>query len=114
MKEQINDLVSGLCTSESSPESLGTASHLISGYYLLYDKPLISDSFFLTYFWTLVSESKCELDHYVVRWSVVITINIDGVSSTRKLERHTVDLVKSNVFSRVVSTLKYSNATMEF
>lgn len=63
----------------------------------------------------MVSESNCELDHYLVHQSAVITITLVLMkfSSSRKLERHTVELIKSNAFSRVVSTLKHSDATME-
>ena len=42
-----------------------------------------------------------------------MTITLMECSSSRKLERHTVELIKSNAFSRVVSTLKHSAATME-
>lgn len=42
-----------------------------------------------------------------------MTITLKDCSSLRKLERHTVKLIKSNAFSRVVSTLKHSAATME-
>ena len=63
----------------------------------------------------MASESNCELDHYLVHQSAVITITLVLMefSSSRKLERHTVELIKSNAFSRVVSTLKHSDSTME-
>lgn len=63
----------------------------------------------------MVSESNCELDHYLVHQGAVITITLVLMefSSSRKLERQTVELIKSNAFSRVVSTLKHSDATME-
>ena len=63
----------------------------------------------------MVSECNCEMDHYLVHQSAVITITLVLMkfSSSKKLERHTVELIKSNAFSRVVSTLKHSDATME-
>lgn len=64
----------------------------------------------------MVSEINREWDHYLVHQNAVMTITLVFMecSSSRKLERHTVELIKSNAFSRVVSTLiKHSAATME-
>lgn len=116
-REQINDLVTDLWIPESSSESLGSSIPLISRcqWNNHKNKSLISDSFSFTYFCTMVSESNCELHQYLVHQSAVITITLVLMkfSSSRKLERHTVELIKSNNFSRVVSTLTHSDATME-